>query len=182
MQNTLNIAYRLDFRPPSNILRLGFPGARKTWMNSVFGEHTVFAAKTIRGVSRFALESLLNEHVDGSKRPGALRSSRHLYPNQECFVYKIDIRGLEYIDVLTDIKEFTTTTPDNSVLLHHNVMREGMKLDNPTQDDLDDLCFNSLIKLIRYKNNIAKHTEEIIIKGPIDRRRITLYQTLPAGK
>ena len=180
--NGINVVYRLDFRPPSYILKRGLVGAKKTWMNSVFGPNTVFTAKTLRGVSRFALESLFNEHVDGSKRVGALKSSRHLYPNQECFVYKIDITGLEYVDVINDIQEFTTTTPMTSKLYAYCIEKLKESLTDPTQDDMDDLYFNSLIKLIRYKNTIATHTEEVIVKGPIDRKRITLYQTLPKGK
>ncbi|WP_299144141.1 hypothetical protein [uncultured Vibrio sp.] len=175
----IKTVYRLDFRPPSILLKEGILGSNKTWLNSVFGEKTIFTSKTLRGISRFALESLLNVHANGSGKVGALSGYRELYPDKECFVYKINISGLDYIDVCSDIKDFVNTKESNSRLYEYRV--NEIKQSNPsaTADDIDDYNFTQLMQLIRYKNNVAVNTEEIILKGPVNPFRISLYQTLP---
>ena len=171
--------YRLDFRPPDIILSEGFQGTSSLWMNNIYGSKTIFCAKSLVGVSRFFLESVMNVSCDGNlKRRGGLvtKKERALYPSEEkCFVYHIDSTGLQMVDVNEDLKGILQgRLQANSRLLNHVVKKQITKDDY----DMDEIYINSLDKLESYHDKCARFTEEVIVRGPILPTRITLFQTL----
>lgn len=174
----IDTLYRLDFSPPEVILSEGFKGTNSLWMNNIFGEHTVFASKSLRGISRFFLESVLNKHVDGSNRSGALSSKRALYPSgKKCYVYKINATALDVVDVAEDLKHVLSQR-DTSRLYLHNKSALYLKHNKNNEETLDDLYFYAAVRLNRYNHNLVTHTEEVIIRGPVSPKRITIYQSL----
>lgn len=174
----VKVFYRLDFRSPEIILAKGFKGTQTRWMNNVFGESSVFAAKSLRGVSRFFLESVMNKHVDGSNRSGSLSSKRYLYPDRKrCYVYKINATSLEFLDVADDLKH-VMRCHETSRLYNYNIKMFSLNNVEGNETSLDDIHFDIALRLNRYNHNLVTHTEEVIIRGPISPKRITLYQTL----
>ncbi|HII4328584.1 TPA: hypothetical protein ACY4PY_004866, partial [Enterobacter cloacae] len=109
--------YRLDYRSPDIILNEGFKGTNNLqWRNNIFGHNTVFTSKSLRGTSRFFLESVLNEDVNGSKGLGALSRNRNLYPEgKKVYVYKINAALLRRIDVSQDLKNVLTNPTESKL-------------------------------------------------------------------
>jgi hypothetical protein len=173
----LHTAYRLDFREPDLILKNGFNGSNGEWPNRIFGDNTVFASKTLRGVSRFFLESVLNERVDGSKQIGSLQNFRDLYPSsKKCYVYKINTIGLEYVDLSKDLANLRTD-PNSSTLF--KFLKSGLdKSYREVNPKPIEFYYEKLIISIMNYSKLVAHTEELIIEGPIQRERLSLYQTL----
>lgn len=171
--------WRLDFRSPSVIYYEGFTGSQNTWMNSIFGTRTIFCANSLRGLSRFYMESVMNKFADGRSGSGPLASHSSLYSKKHCYVYKIKSVGLESVDVSSDLDGvIRSSMAINSRLFNYcsgNIIEENKE---KTEEELDDILFNERMKLNRYRHNCAEHTGEVIVKGPIDKRRIELYQIL----
>ncbi len=168
----IKIFYRLDYRPPAIILSKGFEGTNTAWLNNIFDNHSVFASKSLRGISRFFLESVMNKNVDGSDSPGALSSFRYLYPpEKKCYVYKINATSLETLDVAEDLRLVMSQRETSRLYLY-----KKSRLSSQDAEDLD-IHLDLAIRLSHY-SYIVKHTEEVIIRGPISPSRITLYQTL----
>lgn len=179
---TEKVIYRMDFRPPATILQDGFAGTNNEWMNTVYGTSTVFCARTLRGISRFFLESALNMGASGidaaGKRPaGPLNSSMgSVYPTtpEKVYVYSIRAKGLEYIDVEEDLD---TKIPGCAINPNSKILSyiEEKKNANGVIG-FDEEYWETKLRI--YLNKCALHTEELIVKGPIEPARITLYQTL----
>ncbi|WP_199257256.1 hypothetical protein, partial [Pantoea sp. BAV 3049] len=174
--------YRLDYRSPDIILNQGFRGTNNLyWKNNIFGKNTVFTSKSLRGTSRFFLESVLNENVDGSKTVGALSERRYLYPeNKKVYVYKINAGSLKHVDVSEDLKD-VISHPNSSEI--YKFFRKNNPYKGPLNSHEDIMKNNQhyrdLAKLLDYYNKaLAYYTEEVIVKGPIMPEWITLYQTL----
>lgn len=153
-------AYRLDFRPPTAILKNGFNGSNNDWMNQVYGNNTVYCAKSLRGVSRFFLESVLNEKADGSKQKGPLSDNMGTIYKQPdyVYVYMINVTGLEFIDVANDLTPLTPLSykgvNPNSKLLK---FQEDKKLARG-ELDFDEDYWNT--KLYYYLQDCATHTQK----------------------
>jgi len=174
--------YRLDYRPPDIILKEGFTGTNNHyWINDVFEGNTVFTSRSLRGTSRFFLESVLNESVSGSKKTGALAGRRSLYPaGQKVYVYKINAALLKCIDVCQDL-EHVLTNPSESKLYRYVEKAIPLRNSDHTPRDQQELAedYRQLVqRLDRYRKNMAFHTEEVIVKGPVPPGLITLYQVL----
>ncbi|WP_330444762.1 RHS repeat-associated core domain-containing protein (plasmid) [Pantoea agglomerans] len=179
---TQKYAYRLDFRSPDVILKEGFKGTNNLgWMNNVFGEKTVFTSKSLKGTSRFFLESVLDENVDGSRGVGALTNHRNLYPyDQKIYVYKVNHTNLDSIDVSKDLRE-VLSKPGSSRLYRYRKSRHPYNGPLKSKEDFisrDDHYFSLAVRLNNYNKKLAFYTDELIIRGPISPKRITLYQTL----
>lgn len=178
--DVLTTAYRLDFRPPDIVLHEGFQGTNNEWMNSIYGAHTVFASKSLRGTSRFFLESVLNKSASGNGITGPLHNKRYLYPaSEKCYVYKVDVRGLEYVDVVTDLSVSTIYSSRRSESAIY-MLNKG-KLDEKflgKVPNIDSLYMDLMGRLVSYGSCVASRTEEILIRGPITPNKITLYQQL----
>ncbi|WP_271271033.1 hypothetical protein [Aliamphritea hakodatensis] len=179
---TEKVIYRLDFRPPATILKDGFAGTNNEWMNTVYGTSTVFCARTLRGISRFFLESALDmgaAGIDaaGRRPPGPLSSSMgSVYPTtpEQVYVYCIRAKGLEYIDVQEDLEAKTTgypINPDSKILSYIEEKKNANGVIG-----FDEEYWERKLRI--YLNKCALYTEELIVKGPIEPARITLYQTL----
>lgn len=171
--------YRMDFRAPSIILSEGFAGTNNTWMNTIYGANTVFCARSLRGVSRFFLESVFNEAADGSKAKGPLDSDMStIYKKPDnIYVYTIKSSGLESVDVIDDL----STQSKFGVNPHSKIM--GYIEEQKNEGGVigfDEEYWEKKLRL--YLNKCAIHTEEVIVKGPIAPKLITLYQTMPLTK
>ncbi|MDD7804422.1 MAG: hypothetical protein PUP46_02405, partial [Endozoicomonas sp. (ex Botrylloides leachii)] len=88
----------------------------------------------------------------------------------------------EYIDAMNDIRP--STDSDNnafinqrSKLLLHNKM-QLINTNNMTESNFND----KVSMLFDYAIECAIHTEEVIIKGPIESKKIGVYQSFPLKK
>ncbi|OLQ79777.1 hypothetical protein BIT28_00540 [Photobacterium proteolyticum] len=156
-------------------------------MNHLYGINTVFCAKTLRGVSRFFLESLLDrradnkQYSDGTFAKGPFKSDIDtIYKKpKEVYVYQVDIAGYEYTDVVKDlmpeVMKPKMINPGSRLL----AFQENKRLNAGFLDFNEDYWY---AKLHYYLTDCAIHTEEIIVKGPIKPKRIKCFQTLPMEK
>lgn len=193
--------YRLDFRPPSEIAKSGFQGTNSQWYNNVFGPNTVFASKSLKGISRFYLESVMNRPIGRTLNPSPsrlnlnvagpsssggscntiphkvspLHGRRDLYPaNKPCYVYEIEANLSDVIDVSKDLNDILNNTNYRSILFHFRSKVQP----RPLNHSLEEFYAGIRERLNQYNENFAKYTEEIIIFGPISKNKIKLYQTL----
>ncbi|MGV3344353.1 hypothetical protein ACGVWS_00935 [Enterobacteriaceae bacterium LUAb1] len=179
LRQQITTVYRLDFRPPSVILTQGIKGSNNVWINSVFGENTIFTSKSLRGISRFFLESVMNKHVDGSGNTGLLKSSRQHYPaDKPCYIYKINIRLLDYIDVAKDLANVLFKSESSHLYHYAKTIPVSASQYKDTEEDIDDHDFEIARRLNIYNKSIVTHTEEVIVRGPVHPSRISFYQQL----
>lgn len=176
--------YRMDFRPPAIILSEGFQGSTSpVWMNLLYGRHTVFCSRSLRGISRFACEALLQRNADGTpyEQEGGMFAGMAPYAPADAWVYRFCAEGLEYLDTLHDLG-FRNTLPTpfavidpHSQLLRHVLSGQTAAMQTQHLRQAKD-------RLAEYASDCAMHTEEILVKGPVAPQRIQLYQHLPLHK
>ncbi|MCI0152404.1 hypothetical protein KNO81_42175 [Paraburkholderia sediminicola] len=197
--------YRLDFRPPAIILRDGFSGSTDgSWMNLIYGTHTVFCSRSPRGVAGFACEALLHRNADGSNSSGRSPLGKApIYASSDAYVYKFCADGLEYINVMHNIGYHNAVRGaalSRGDVDAHSVMVQSILGQIPAPSDAalkwdydplpgdpaeleklreTDRLDSAKTKAWRYAQSAALYTEEMIVRGPVEPGRIGVYQYLP---
>lgn len=190
--------YRLDSRPPTEIMREGFAGSNhKKWFNKIYDEKTVFTAKTVRGVYSYGLESVLNrsgERVEMPGRAGPIFRNPSAPPplkDKDVYLYKIKIADYEHIEVMKDVnleypKLQAAADPAQPKIRYFEANNFGSVSDSSvllahTQRTYESSMDDQKSRVARYARTAAAHTEEVIVKGPIHPVDIEFIQKLPAG-
>ncbi|WMJ01413.1 hypothetical protein RBU55_07630 [Pseudomonas chlororaphis subsp. aurantiaca] len=115
----------------------------------------------------------MNENVDGSKKAGALQKARDLYPtNKKVYVYKINVELLDCIDVSKDLNSILSQPTESRMYNYRKSKMQSLGIWD------SEMRKKTKEKLNTYNQRLVNHTEEVIVRGPIDPSRITLYQTL----
>lgn len=184
----IQYVYRLDTRGPEIVLRDGITGSPNDWDNQIYGNNTVYTAKSVLGLISYAMERILGRSGERVEQPSYQHS---IFPDDELFrdcpvyAYQIDIRKLEHIEVTTSLG---FTYPRLSANMHYE------SFDRWTDMNLKSPLIAEYLKAIHpseryffcearasYAMHCARYTEEVIVRGPIAPKRIRLYQTLPVA-
>jgi hypothetical protein len=200
--------YRLDFRSPEIIFNSGFTGTEPPgWNTAAYGFDTVFCSRSLKGIAAFGCEALLGLHADGRPGPGPLSNST-CHPQATAYVYRFCADGLEHIDVRHDLG-LSAVTRENVEAVDYrterNVNTDSILFKTFTRhaETVTDRTLNRVYGFVpknheqrlhleeqykterarmhslQYVKNYAVHTEEVMIKGPVEPSRITLYSALP---
>lgn len=184
----IQYVYRLETRGPEIILRDGITGSPNVWDNKIYGDNTVYTAKSVLGLISYAMERILGRSGERVEQPAYEHSvflDDELFRECPVYAYQIDIRKLKHIEV-------TTSLGFSYPKLGANMHSSGF--DRWTDMNLKSPLIAEYLKTIHpserylfckarasYAMHCARYTEEVIVRGPIAPERIRLYQTLPVA-
>jgi RHS repeat-associated protein len=173
--------FRVDVAPPSVVLRTGLHGNNTPRVVKLYGDDTVFAARTLEGIDAFknevATAANFNDDMFGNAgdyyfekyeiRPGYWGERP-----KTLYLYKINLRNGHQHEVLSDY----FANPDNvkKTFLEHAARQHDIDI-----SQIDMNVSTNLNALEEYRvrvQNYAKNytmTQEVHIKGPISPADIT---------
>jgi hypothetical protein len=178
-----NIVYRLDKRHPEVIGRIGFEGTLGMNINKIYGSKSVFAAKTLSGVSNFAIETIIPSRLDLAEASEQMRST--LYPAcQAYYIYKIDIKNIRYTDIAKTLgydRLLMWEQPNIYAMKSTSILIDTIldcMQNNSSDRPIGNLMGLSLDKAYDYYCGSARYTKEVILEGPIPPEKITHLYTI----
>ena len=100
----IEYVYKLDVRDPSVILKEGFSGGATSHLDPrIYGSQTIQACRSVLGLISFGLERINGRSGERVERPQYLPPRLRPIGNGVLYAYRIDIRGLEHIEVTPEL-------------------------------------------------------------------------------
>lgn len=161
--------FRVDIAPPSTILNTGFSGNNTPRIVKIFGDDTVFAAKTLDGIDAFKAEISSSDNFFGSAREYYFNKSivngYAVERPKTLNLYEISLNEGHSHEILSD---FFKKKGNIERAFHSSYGYEVMTIG----------VENYQRNLNAYRDAVAQYassyipTQEVQIKGPIDARNV----------
>ncbi|QQU57997.1 RHS repeat domain-containing protein [Serratia liquefaciens] len=158
--------FRVDIAPPSTILNTGFSGNNTPRVVKLFGDNTIFAARTLDGIDAFRSEISSHENLFGSARKYYFEqiviNGYVVEKPKTLHLYEISLDEGHQHEVLSDFFK-----KQGSVEHAFNITYDG-----------DVAHENIQLNMNMYKDAVAQYaqsyipTQEVQIRGPIHPRNI----------
>lgn len=187
----IEYVYKLDIRDPSVILKEGFFGGAISHPDPrIYGSQTIQACRSVLGLISFGLERINGRSGERVERPQYHPPRLRPIGNGVLYAYRIDIRGLEHIEVTPELGFSYPTTLNHAGHFSNGEDIRQLNYCSPLiasfrgqRDPFRDMGREAKVylKAARHALRRARYIEEVVVRGPIVPGRIRLYQVLPAA-
>lgn len=183
--------YKLEQLSPSLVLTHGFSGSHsysETPDTRIYGRYTIQAFRSVQGLISHGLECVNGRNGERVERPQYPAPHVRVFPQDMLFAYRIDIDGLEYIEVTPHLG-YSYPTLNHAMHYANGEDIRQLNFQSPLMSSFRgqpephrDMRREAKVYLQANRHVLrrARYTEEVVVRGPIAPERIELYQVLPA--